>query len=465
MGILRTLFPLPASANGASANGNGKTTRLAVASSVPLETFLANRTALDGRYFASEVVPYAFDVRRARALAVISSYGRRYIELAKANALGQKGVQIMPASAPVERAWERWAQDCGFGGLSLMDMQGQAVEALLRDGEMLVGLDEEDGRLRLRMLDSLQLDYERGIEYEKGAERPARYRFDRTAYFGERWDAPGEILPAADVVHVFRRIYPRQRRGLTWFRPAFGGFDALGRFSDALIKNAVESAKHSGFLEMPDDYEDRDIVGDTGAASYGEVSADAIRTKVNAIDQEIQYFDNGTRWHPMNRAAGFSYGSDYQSIRMAIIGEIATGLGVSYAALAGDVTGANFSSLRHGRLEDVAFYRAVQQFVGRFVRSVYRRWLEGAMMRGEVSRTAAAESLNPRMGFAGFEYIEPAKEAGAQRVWVESGLMSRSEIIRASGRDPDEVFAEILAERETLAPKMGAENDGAESDS
>ncbi len=431
---------------------------LASVSSVPYDVFVNNRGFVGGNYFfASEVVPYAFDIRRARALSVLSPYGRRYLELAKANALGRKGVQLMPERKRIKAKWDAWGEDVG-GGLSFAEVQAQAVESLLRDGEILFGAEVEgnypEGELRLRQLDSLALDYQKGVDY--GADgNPLRYKFDRLAETGlmEISGSGGtESLPAADVVHLFERIYPRQRRGLTWFRPAFGAFDALERFSNALVENAVLSAKNPLYIELGEDYNDPDIRLQSGAASYGEIDVKEIRRRIkNLMDGESAEFQAGTKIHPINRAGGFTYGSDFHTISMVLVGRIAAGLGPSYAALAGDVSNANFSSLRHGRIEDMAFYRRVQGHVGRFARAIYRRWLANEALMERVTMAAAMAARNPKLVFAGFEYIEPTKDANAHKIMLDNKTISRGEIIRESGRDPEEVFAEIAEERKRLA--------------
>jgi len=72
---------------------------------------------------------------------------------------------------------------------------------------------------------------------------------------------------------------------------------------------------------------------------------------------------------------------------------IASGMGVSYNSLAGDLEGANYSSLRQGALEDRDYWKTLQQwFIDHFMYPIYEAWLECAILSGALAPLKASNA-------------------------------------------------------------------------
>ena len=125
--------------------------------------------------------------------------------------------------------------------------------------------------------------------------------------------------------------------------------------------------------------------------------------------------------------------------------QIGSGLGVPGHLVDGDVSDANYSSLRAAT---VAFRARI---------NAWRSTLITPLLLDRVWRYwQAAENLSGRSSFAmvsadwigaPIEGIDPAKDAAAVQKRIELRLTSRRAEILASGRDPDRVDTEIHAEQ------------------
>ena len=103
-------------------------------------------------YSADEEVKSGLKVlrNRARDLSRNNEYARRFLNLSKANVVGERGVTLqvkarndngsmdMIGNDQIERAWKQWGRlgTCTVDGkLSWVDAQRLFIEAMIRDGE------------------------------------------------------------------------------------------------------------------------------------------------------------------------------------------------------------------------------------------------------------------------------------------------------------------------------------------
>ena len=145
----------------------------------------------------------------------------------------------------------------------------------------------------------------------------------------------------------------------------------------------------------------------------------------------------------------------FADFEKAILRGIASGLGVSYTSLANDLEGVSYSSIRQGALEDRDQWKIIQDFlIQHFVEPVYRAFLL-AVMQGAVINIPAsrfdkfAESTVFRA--RGFQWVDPLKEMNASVVGLQNGLLSMQDIANQQGRDVEEIFDQIQAEKEMAA--------------
>ena len=128
---------------------------------------------------------------------------------------------------------------------------------------------------------------------------------------------------------------------------------------------------------------------------------------------------------------------------------------MSYTSLANDLEGVSYSSIRQGALEDRDQWKIVQDFlIQHFVEPVYRAFLMSIMENSVINippsrfdKFAEATVFRAR----GFQWVDPLKEMNASVVGLQNGLLSMQDIANQQGRDVEEIFDQIQAEKEMAA--------------
>ena len=390
-------------------------------------------------------------IRRSRVLATLCPYGQRFLSVCRNEALGPDGIQARLESSREQRRWDELTAMIGVRGESLAQFMSLALDAYLRDGEAFILLVNRDG-LRLQLIDALQVDVHDGILYDADG-APVEYRIServeaRQPAYGSYSRGRHIRYPASQVIHLYRRQLPLQRRGVSQFMPAWEALGWLWQLEDRTMANVRQSAETLGFYELPPemltpDFVDEEVSPDS---QYSEVSESKIRLKIPKTVEDTPLFPNGMAFRPIDLGRNFAYGPQLSALRRELLSSAAASLGVSYAALAGEYSGANYSSLRQGRLDDIAFYKGLQAVVIGAQERVYDAWLMG---QGRGVR----EWVTPH-----FAAVDPQREAQVSSQEIKSGIRSRSEVIRARGGDPDVVFGEL--ERESEIKGVGGQSNG-----
>jgi lambda family phage portal protein len=151
--------------------------------------------------------------------------------------------------------------------------------------------------------------------------------------------------------------------------------------------------------------------------------------------------------------------SAFAAFEKSILRGIAGGLGVSYTALANDLEGTSYSSIRQGALEERDFYKTLHRFMIEHVMDpIFRVWMEHVMDQalipiygpGKFEKFANGISWRGR----GFSWVDPLKEINAAVVGLQNGIISHTDIAANYGRDAEETFSQIQRDKE-LAAQFG----------
>jgi lambda family phage portal protein len=152
----------------------------------------------------------------------------------------------------------------------------------------------------------------------------------------------------------------------------------------------------------------------------------------------------------------------YAEFVKAKLREIASGLGMSYNALANDLEGVNYSSLRSGLLIEHDVWRTIQEWwIGSFLDRVYREWMDSALLSGSLVldsrdfRKVLPHEFFPR----GWPWVDPEKDTKAGIMGIQSGLTSRRRLVAEQGLDLESIFEELKAESD-MAKEMGIDISG-----
>ena len=92
----------------------------------------------------------------------------------------------------------------------------------------------------------------------------------------------------------------------------------------------------------------------------------------------------------------------------------------------------------------------------KFLERVFARWFlfYSKEIKGVQGGVNLEQAFQHTFVGAGYEHIQPREQAEADKVALETMQKSVSELIRESGREPNDVWREIKNERETWA-EMG----------
>ena len=407
---------------------------------------------------------------RSRKMVRANPYGKRFISTIKANVVGPQGVGVQsqsmmrgqldtPANAAIESAFKDWgSKNCDkHGRLTWIDMQNLAITSAAQDGEFLIRL-WRSGRngLQLEIVDPELLDVEKnttvkgggeirlGVQYNSSGKR-TRYHFKRKSHpvHGGYDNYDRYSLPANEFIHGFINEWPDQSRGTPWMHASLERSKHLEKYEEAAIVKARSTAATMAVLRSPPGdqaYEGDDEYGD--GVTLDQYEAGTIK---DIGDREITNIDSDYP-HQM-----------YSAFVKAHLQGIASGLGISYHSLSGDLEGVNYSSIRAGVLEDREVFKGLQNwFIRSLVQPVFEDWLSMSLMHG-VIRIGTRPLARPTEEYMAAHYqgrrwswVDPQKDGAANKLAIDNNLKSRSQIMREQGDDPESVFLEIKSERELM---------------
>lgn len=412
---------------------------------------------------------------RSRELSRNDAYVSRYLNLLAANVVGHNGVRVnvkardedqtldVIGNNMVERAWAKWCKtgNCTMDRQSsFLDCQKMFIEALARDGEVLIrhqrAPDSEFG-FRIQFLEADHLIDSKneiaangnrivmGVELDSQRVPVAYHLYKHHPNDNSVGSRNNETIrvPADEIIHAFLRQRPEQTRGYPFVATVMSSIKMLnGYFEAELVASRVSSAK-MGFFTSPagDGY-----VGDDVEEEFTAISAAEPGSFENLpAGVEFQSFDPT---HPT---------SAFESFSTAMLRSIASGLNISYHALSNDLSSVNYSSLRAGSLEDRDQYRMLQKFmVEHFIEPVFRMWLSQAMTTaislpiGKYDKFADNVSFVPRS----WGWVDPHKEMQANINGLRHGVVTYQDIEANYGRDVEELFEQHERE-EKLAEQYG----------
>jgi len=366
--------------------------------------------------------------------------------------------------------WMDWTDECDADGIAdFYGMQSIVARALFEAGECFIRFRArrmEDGYLvplQIQLLESEMCPYGmnqkaangnfvmNGIELDFIGQRAAYY-----FYPIHPGDAPIEVgvtgmqpvrVPASEVLHIFKCTRPGQMRGVPLVTPALTRLYFLDQYDDAELERKRIAAMFAGFIQTPSP---EDVIPIDGI----DTSAEQLNVGLSGLEpgtmQTLLPGEEITFSEPAD--VGGSYEAYQYRQQLAIF----SALGIPYSICTSDLRRANYSSLRGSIVE---YRRKLEQFqhniiVFQMCAPIWRRWFDTAVLAEavpiEVAPYLARKQQYTRTRWIPQrnDWVDPLKDRQAEKLAVDSGFKSRSDVVESEGNDPEENDKRIAADRE-----------------
>lgn len=368
----------------------------------------------------------------------------------------------------IQELWLRWTDEADADGLTdFYGLQSMVGAEMFEAGECFVRLRPrrpEDGlavpfQLQLLPAEMLDLNHnlpatagqnriECGIEFD-GIGRRVAYHFWRQHPGDDQAMRSGErtIVPADEVLHLFRPIRVGQIRGVPHTVSAIVTAAVIDAFEDAMSERMRAAALIVGAVTRPGTDDDEFPLEGEGADT---TTVDGGVGMEPGATLDLQPGEEFNQYSPPDAGSSYEPFVYRQKLKMA------AGYGVPYADMTGDLRQTSYGSQRGGlvqfrrRIETIQHHVIVYQLC----RPVWQRFMREAVLAGALPIRAAdfladerafsvAKWIPPR-----WDWIDPMKDLQAEKLAVDNGFKARGDVIEGMGSDPEEVDQRILQDQE-----------------
>jgi len=240
-------------------------------------------------------------------------------------------------------------------------------------------------------------------------------------------------IPAASMIHWFKKGRPGQRRGISELTPALPLFAQLRRYTLAVIGAAEAVA-------------DIAVVMKTTMPSGEEAAEVEPMTEIEYAARMATFMPEG--WEPFQIKAE-QPSTTYADFKKEILNEIARCIPMPYNVAVGNSAGYNYAS---GRLDKQAYYKFI-----RVDQSSAEAVVLDPLLRAfaeEASKVYAfidKQYAWPHQWFwDGTEHVDPVKEAVAQSKRLESNTTTLATEYARNGKDWETELEQIARERKRM---------------
>ncbi|GFQ75318.1 phage portal protein, lambda family [Trichonephila clavata] len=347
---------------------------------------------------------------RSRDMVRKNPYAANIIDTIVSNSVGtgikpQSKAKDAEFRKKVQELWLRWTDEADSSGVS--DFYGlQALVCRNNKSNQTLG----NGNV-----------IRNGIEFNRLGQREAYYLFR---------EHPGEGS-------FGEPLRPGQIRGVPWLSTVLLKLYELDQYDDAELVRKKTAAMFAGFITRLDP--EANIMGEGESNEHGVALSGLEPGTMQLLDpgEDIKFSEPS------------DVGGSYEAFMRQQLRAIAIGMGITYEQLTGDLTGVNYSSIRAGLIEFRRRCAMLQHnvLVFQFCRPVWDRWIELALLSGELDIGEEWTKKEVKWIAQGFDWVDPLKDQQAQQMAVRNGFKSRSEVVSELGYDIEEIDQEIAEDQ------------------
>lgn len=406
---------------------------------------------------------------RARQMVRDNPFAKRVVDVLQSSLIGA-GVVTQAASdddklnQKMQKHWKAWAGStkCDADGrLNLYGIQALCGGSMFESGEVLIRLRWRSKRemskrklsipLQLQVIEADYLDHTKnettlpnggfvvqGVEFDKRGYRVAYWVFTQHPgeYYRTGVDGVKPVrIPASEIIHLYEVKRPGQVRGVTCLHAAMTMLRDLQDYHQALLMKAKVESCFGVFVRGSGN--DNPVTGSTSSDSNGNRVETIEPGLINYLDQaESVEFAN-----PSNSDA-------HSLLSKTFMRALGVATGPTYDQVSGDLEGANYSSLRAGKIE---FRRIIEQkqwslFIPTFCEPVWDAFVRAGVLASLWDGDEVPAEHTP----PAHEMIDPGKDLSGLLLSVRAGFKSWPQAVREQGSDPRTLAAEIAKANELI---------------
>jgi lambda family phage portal protein len=432
--------------------------------------------------------PFGADAMRswARSLVRDNAYAWNVVDTIVSNVVGAgitaqstyetpDGEDVEDVNEIRDATFAEWSEVCDINGeLTLSEIQALCQREITEAGEVLVRLIKTSGKeyrgisrpvplaLELIEADRLSLNHDtfivrasrlsgnriiRGVELDDKGKAIAYWIYPEhpNSPYTVKNQIP-ERVPAAEILHLYRKDRVGQSRGISWFAPIMSPMRDLGTYIDNELQASAISSCFTVFIKSN---------SPTGSllAPEGEDATDKNGNSLDYIEPGIisrLATDESVEFANPSRP---NSGSE-PWINLMLRG-IAAGTGTNYEAVAKDFSKTSYSSSRTSKLEDRPRVKRWQNFiVWHLCQPIWDEFCNAAARQGLDGFPTSTELLESRRNLAPVEWqlpeqewVDPAGEQTAAHDSITAYMSTYQDELGSRGRSWRATFYQAAKEK------------------
>jgi lambda family phage portal protein len=422
---------------------------------------------------------------RSRDLARNDDTCRRFLSLLKQNVLGHLGIILQAknktSDGGLDTAWNgeiereyklfarkrrskgRFESPSACGQLTLLEIAWLSLWSRAIDGECFIqilhGYPHNRHRFAVRFLNPDLLDssycveakngnrVEMGIEFDE-FDRPVAYHFNEAHPVRKRSVQKRVAIPASQIIHIYRREYVGQLRGIPDFAAIMHKAKMLNGVHEAIVVGWRVAASKMGFF-----------TSSNPEFMFGEGDGETERFDATRIDATPGSFDMIPQGLDLKLFDPDYPSSTYAEGHKTFMQQLANGLNVSSPTLSNNYEGVTYSSLRQALLEDREGWRCIQrEMIDGFYQPIFDEWYDWTVnITGQINISAGQKQLEPTVVWypRGWAWIDPLKEITAKIKARDNNLCTNQSILADTSGEDFLELADAIAEENRILKERG----------
>lgn len=371
----------------------------------------------------------------------------------------------------VSEYWDEWtkSRNCDVTGESTFDeLITIVLERYLIDGGILIYKAYTEGGLlpfKLQLLEVDEIDSGRiapkyagnvvvsGVEKD-GFGKPAGYWINEYNIDGTK-SVDSRFIKKEDVIFFYKKKRPGQSREMSQMAPTISRLRDITSYMETVSIKERITASLSVFIKKTTPSGGIGGIG-RGGQKVDQSSGYSGTTITPGMITELRPGEDIGVVTPSGQSSNIN---DYIRTQQRMAG---AGQGLSYETTSRDMSQVNYSSARQGLIEDEATFKIIQKsLINHVLREIYETFFISLVVSGRLDKYLnTADLFRDKKSYlkhnwkpGARKWIDPLKEAGANRVALVTGQKSFQQLCNENGQDWKQVIDEIAQAQEYAIQK------------